>query len=155
MTTTVGCCLGPRLAWPSTNFEQIEAVAENEGCLADLWEASPVRLDSDGPKTSEIIDILFPGNPLVCCGWNRHRFGTRPRAQWYKLHDLQFIVPNPMKTRCGLTQQGRFSEHSLSNTGPRRFLIIEFDFSAKHSAEEAHLIASLERQRCDLRENVL
>ncbi len=40
---------------------------------------------------------------------------------------MQFIVPSPMMARTGLTQEGHESEHSLENTGPRRFLIIEQD----------------------------
>lgn len=150
--TTIIDSSAPRLTWPRTNFEQIEAVAQTEGCLADLWEGSPVRLDSNAPNTDEIIDILFPGNPLLCCGWTRHRFGTRHRAHWYNLHKLQFIVPNPMKARRGLTQQGQFSDHALDNTGPRRFLIIEFDFDARRSTEEARLVATLQRQGCDVRD---
>ena len=50
--------------WLAQNFELIEAVAHTGNGLVDLWEASPVRLDSDEPKTDQIIDLLFPGNPL-------------------------------------------------------------------------------------------
>ena len=96
MNSTAARCSLTRLGWPSANFEEIEAVADSEHSLADLWEASPIRLDSNRPRTNEIVDILFPGNPFLCCGWNRHRFDTRPRNRWYKLNDFQFIVPNPM-----------------------------------------------------------
>ena len=51
MNTTTAHRAGPGLDWPSTNFEQIEAIAESAGCLADLWEVSPVRLDSNAPKS--------------------------------------------------------------------------------------------------------
>jgi hypothetical protein len=117
-------------AWLDPNFELIEAVAHTGNGVADLWDASPVRLDSNEPKTEEIIDSLFPRNPLLCCAWTRNRFDTRPRNRWYKLHDLQFIVPNPMAALRGLTRNGKISAHALSNTGPRRFLIVEFDFDA-------------------------
>ena len=82
--------------WLGPDFDLIESVTHMGNGLVDLWEASPVRLDSNEPKTDYIIDILFPGNPLLCCGWTRHYFDTRARAQWYKLHDLQFVVPNPI-----------------------------------------------------------
>jgi hypothetical protein len=62
------------------SFELIETVAKAGNGLADLWEASPIRLHSKEPKTDEIIDILFPGNPFFCCGWSRHRFDTRSRT---------------------------------------------------------------------------
>jgi hypothetical protein len=127
-------------SWVGPNFDLIKAVAFTGNGLPDLWEASPVRLDSNEPNADEIVDLLFPGNPLLCCGWTRHRFDTRPRPQWYKLQHLQFIVPSPMTARQGLTREGKLSAHASSNTGPRRFLIVEFDFDASNSAEQAHLL---------------
>jgi hypothetical protein len=138
--------------WLDRNFELIEAVAHTGNGLVDLWDASPVRLDSNEPKTAEIIDSLFPGNPLLCCGWTRHRFETRARTCWYKLHDLQFIVPNPMTAPRGLTQGRKLSAHALSNTGVRRFLIVEFDFDPSNSAEEARLLATLKTDGRDVRD---
>jgi len=85
-----------REKWLGRDFELIDAVAHTGNGVVDLWEASPVRLGSNEANTGEVIDLLFPGNPLLCCGWTRHRFDTRPRTQWYKLRDLQFIVPSPM-----------------------------------------------------------
>jgi hypothetical protein len=138
--------------WPDPDFELIEAVARRGNGLVDLWEASPVRVDSNQPKTEEIIDSLFPGNPLLCCGWTRHQFDTRRRSRWYKLHDLQFIVPNPMTATVGLTKSRKQSGHALSNTGPRRFLIVEFDFESNNSPEEARLLATLETEGRDVRD---
>jgi hypothetical protein len=139
-------------AWLDPNFELIEAVAHTGNGVADLWDASPVRLDSNEPKTEEIIDSLFPRNPLLCCAWTRDRFGTRPRNRWYKLHDLQFIVPNPMAALRGLTRNRKISAHALSNTGPRRFLIVEFDFDATNSTEEAQLLGRLAIEGRDVRD---
>jgi hypothetical protein len=102
-----------------------------------------MRLDSNAPRTDEIIDILFPGNPLLCCRWSRYQFDTRPRNRWYKLDDLEFIVPNPMTANVGLTKTRKLSAHALSNTGRRRFLIVEFDFDVSNSAGEARLLGSL------------
>ena len=137
--------------WPR-NFELIEAVAHTGNDLVDLWEASPVRLDSNEAKADQIIDPLFPGSPLLCCGWTRHRFDTRPRTHWYKLQDLQFIVPSPMAARQGVTREGKLSAHALSNIGPRRFLVVEFDFDAGNSAAEAHLLERLAGEGRDVRD---
>ena len=54
---------------------------------------------------------------------------------------LQLIVPSPMTSRTGLTKDGRESKHTLSNTGPRRFLICEFDTGTtdQHAALLIHL----------------
>ena len=148
------------IAFPSTpcaqrlgpNFELVEGVAHAGSGLVDLWEASPIRLDSNQANTDEIIDILFPGNPLLCCGWTRHHFDTRARTRWYKLHALQFIVPNPMTAPRGNTKKRRLSAHALSNTGVRRFLIVEFDFDASSSPEEARLLRRLATEGRDVRD---
>jgi hypothetical protein len=138
--------------WLVARFDLIEAVAHAGKGLVDLWEASPLRLDSNKPNTDEIVELLFPGNPLLCCGWTRHRFDTRARNYWYKLQDLQFIVPSPMMARQGLTRQGKLSAHALNNTGPRRFLIVEFDFDARNSAEEGSLFERLPAEGRDVKD---
>jgi hypothetical protein len=141
-----------REKWLGRDFELVDAVAHTGNGLVDLWEESPVRLDSNQPKTDQIIDVLFPGNPLLCCGWTRHHLDTRARRNWYKLHDLQFIVPNPMRARRGLTQERKSSAHALSNTGARRFLIVEFDFDSSSSTEEARLLGRLATEGRDVRD---
>ena len=52
--------------WPKLNAEQREAVITSGVGLVDLWEISPVRFDDNERHTEEIIDTLFPGNPLLC-----------------------------------------------------------------------------------------
>ena len=138
--------------WLSRDFELIGAVADTGSSLVDLWEASPVRLNSNEPNTDKVIDLLFPGNPWLCCGWTRHRFDTRTRMHWYRLQDLQFIVPSPMIARRGLTREGKLSAHALSNTGSRRFLIVEFDFDASNSDEETRLLERLSTEGRDVRD---
>jgi hypothetical protein len=86
------------------------------------------RIEDNEPHSEAIIGSLFPGNPLLCCGQSQREFSTRPREDWRgKLAGLQFIVPSPMSAIVGQTKDGRESEHSLANTGPRRFLVVEFD----------------------------
>jgi hypothetical protein len=144
--------LAPHPEWPSLNFEQIESISRSGEGLIDLWENSPVLLETNKPHTSEVIDTLYSPDTLLCCGWSRHRFDTRRRDAWYKLHDLQFIVPNPMTAKCGVTRAGKISTRSLSNTGSRRFLVVEFDFDAGRSTEEAGLLALLETEGRDGRD---
>ena len=45
-----------------------------------------------------------------------------------------------MTSRTGRTQDGKESEHSLENTGPRRFLVIEQD--AGTVDEQAAILAA-------------
>jgi hypothetical protein len=114
--------------WPSLNQEQREAVIASGFGLVDLWELSNPRIDDGEAHTEWIIDRLFPGNPLLCCGKSNSDFDTKPREDWRgELSTLQFIVPSPMSAIIGRTKDGRESKHTLSNTGPRRLLVIEFD----------------------------
>ena len=116
--------------WPVPNVEQIEAVVRNGVHLVDLWERSPVRLD-ERSTAEELIDQLFPGNPLLCCGWTNKQFGTGTREEWRgQLNALQFIVPNPMIAEQGRRKSdGTLSPRTLENTGPRQYLVIECDFN--------------------------
>jgi hypothetical protein len=112
---------------PLDAAKRTEIVADGVG-LSDLWELSPEpRVDSE-PHTEEIVDALFPGDPLLCCGKSNRVFATRRRSEWRgRLWGLQFIVPSPMSAVSGKTKDGRDSQHTLSNTGPRRFLVVEQD----------------------------
>jgi hypothetical protein len=117
-----------RRAWPSVNQEQRAAIIRDGGGLVDLWEVSPVRFEDNTAHTEALIDALFLGNPLLCCGENNSEFNTCSREEWRgKLTALQLIVPNPMTARTGRTQEGKQSAHALENTGARRFLVIEQD----------------------------
>ena len=97
--------------------------------LVDLWEMSPVRFEDNDSHTEAIVDMLFPGNPLLCCGKSKSEFATRPRedvagrAGGNAAH--RALADDGSRT--GRTQDGKESEHTLENTGPRRFLVIEQD----------------------------
>jgi hypothetical protein len=119
----------PHHPWPALNREQREAVIqETQFELVDLWEMSPIKFRDNKGRAEEIIDGLFPGNPLLCCGKTQAEFDTKPRSKWRgELASMQFIVPNPMIKWVGQTQEGKESAHSLEATGPRRFLVVEQD----------------------------
>jgi hypothetical protein len=117
-----------RPPWPRVNEERREAILSEGYGLVDLWEESTIRFEDNEPHTEEIIDLLFPGNPLLCTGKVIDRSPTRLREKWRgELAGRQFIVPSPMSAKAGLTQEGKVSQRSLSNTGPRRFLVVELD----------------------------
>ena len=69
------------LAWPKVNAEQREAVIASGAGLVDLWEISPVRFENNESHTEEIIDAIFPGDPLLCVGRSSYDFDTRSRQE--------------------------------------------------------------------------
>ena len=132
----------PKSKWPKVNEEQRAAILRDNGGLADLWAASNPRYEDAEQHTEEIIDRLFPSDALLCCGKSSSIFDTKPREAWRgELSALALIVPSPMSAITGLTKDGRESKHTLNNTGPRRFLICEFDSGAAddHAAILIHL----------------
>jgi hypothetical protein len=129
-------------AWPKVNAEQREAVIASGFGLVDLWEISPVRFEDKESHTEQIIDVLFPGDPLLCVGRSNSEFTTQSREEWRgQLAALQLIVPSPMTARIGHTQDGKESAHALETTGPRRCLVIEQDAGSidEQSAVLLHL----------------
>jgi len=128
--------------WPVVNQELRNAIIAKRHGLAELWDLSKPRIDDNAVRTEEIIDRIFPDNPLLCCGESSYQFDTKPREAWRsRLSTLSFIVPSPMSSVTGLTKDGRTSKHTLDNTGPRRFLICEFDSGTtdEHAALLLHL----------------
>jgi hypothetical protein len=128
--------------WPQRNNEQIEAIVGGGVNLDALKQMSPVKWADSKPHTEEVIDVLFPGNPWLCVGWSQSSFNTRSRLVWRGLLPMcQFIVPSPMSNRVGITQRGEPSEHTLDNTGPRHFLVVECDEGTfdQHAAVLVHL----------------
>lgn len=114
--------------WPSVDTDRRAAVISNGGGLADLWETSPFPLTDNRVRAEEFIDALFPSEALLCCGKSNRDFATKPRDEWRdSLSTLQLIVPSPMTEVWGKTKKGKRSQHTLANTGPRRFLVIEQD----------------------------
>ncbi len=123
----------PRPVWPEPNLDLIEQITmerirQNPSVLNDLR-----RLSQENPDqpTSDIIQKLFPLNSLISAGIDTSSTTTfefsRVRE---RLHRFQFVVPSPMSAKIGLTQEGKESGRCLSNTGPRRFLVTEFDFKS-------------------------
>jgi hypothetical protein len=121
----------PRSLWPVIDYTTVhKIVVDCPVRLKDLRSMSPMDLSGEDSKTEEIMDILFPGNPLLCCGREVNAFWTRPREFWRgRESTFQFIVPNPMTKERGMKSDGKESERCLDNTGPRSYLPIEFDIS--------------------------
>jgi hypothetical protein len=136
--------------WPDTDFVAIDKIVRTGFRLVDLSEASPVRFDDNQSHAEQIIDVLFPNNPvagidpLLCVGWGQANFKTKRREQWRGcLARLEFIVPNPMLSVWGRTGDGKLSQHSLEATGRRVYQVVEFDFDSEHPTVAGWLGARL------------
>lgn len=132
---------------PKPNQEQREAVlAEMKGYgLEKFCESSP-DLCGGKPMTNELLVKLFPSDCLLCAGMALNWATTKPLAEWLAedMSAYQFIVPSPMKALTGLNKVGKVSPRCNDNTGPRRFLDVEFDNGT--TDEQAAIIGWLARQ---------
>jgi hypothetical protein len=119
-------CSSPR--WSPANPVAIAEIAKNGLTLRGLVARSPKPIQVGQSRSEEIIDGLFPGDPWLCVGRSDRIFRTQKREFWRgRLHDRSLIVPSPMLSQLGKTKRGKLSFHSEANTGPRRFLVVEFD----------------------------
>jgi hypothetical protein len=122
---------GPRAFWPAVDYTTVhKTVIDCPLRLKDLRSISPMDLSTEGPRTEEILNLLFPGNPLLCVGRSVNACWTKPREFWRgREFNFQFIVPNPMAKETGVKTDGKESQRCLDNTGPRAFVVIEFDIT--------------------------
>jgi hypothetical protein len=122
---------------PKIDYGLVDAIVRAGPGLYDLWEQSPVRFDDDCSHTEGIIDVIFPDNPWLCIGIGKRDFWTGRREAFRgQLAQAEFIVAQPMFAQSGVTVEGRLSQHSLSNTGPRQHYVVEFDFREKDKANQ-------------------
>ena len=91
--------------------------------LVDMSDVNPKDIDQRA-----LLECLFSDpHGLVCIGAAFNRFTTAPLAEHENLSHGQFIVPCYMTARQGTTTEGKPSCRALSNTGERRFIVLDFD----------------------------
>lgn len=97
--------------------------------LSELVEASPSKIVGSALDAEWFIDQLFPGNPLLCVGRSKSIFWTKPHESFRGgLAQNALIVPSPMSKLSGARKKdGKPSAHTEDNTGPRHYLVTEFD----------------------------
>jgi hypothetical protein len=114
--------------WPPANPEKRASLIKPGFDLGALWENSPWRHPKPRAYTRFFLENLFPCNPLVCMGADAVHFDTLLLSEWRNPEGLQFVVPSPMSARRGQRRDGTGEgAHTLSNTGPRRYIVVDFD----------------------------
>jgi hypothetical protein len=117
----------PRFDQNSREIRIRESFMDGLACLGGLWDRSPTR---PGKQTADDwIDVLFPGAEWLCLALDHPGTArSRKREAWlFCSSDHSLIVPSPMTGPGGNGLDGRRAHRCLDNTGPRRWLVIEFD----------------------------
>lgn len=113
--------------FPDCDMDSVRALVKNGLSLDDLKKRSPVP----DPKQNEVLASLFKPKELLCVGrmvYTPEIYSLPENTAQWSFSGAQFIVPSPMSATRGLTKDGKLSVRSESNTGPRRWLVIECDF---------------------------
>lgn len=117
-------------SWPEVDKNEIEAVAEkNPHSLQELRKESPYPESELGKISSWwLLQLLFPKGSLVCLGESVESYSTKKLEEFFCSNEnLPFIVPRTMSEEFGVSLDGEISNRCNNNTGPERFVVIEFD----------------------------
>jgi hypothetical protein len=133
------------------DWDAVAAIAKSGRSVADLIAASPVPV---ALSAEEVITQLWYGDPLLCIAKSHPADAvTRRRSEWLaapgSIAQNGLIVPSPMSARTGQRQDGRSAHRSLDNTGPRWFLVVEFDFKAETRGTATPAAAILKRMAAE------
>jgi hypothetical protein len=119
--------------WPEPDLGLIEELTllrawDVPGALATLESRSPDTLKRR--TAGEIVSKLFEPDSYIATGFLPSCTAVSKLSNIREnLHKMAFLVPNPMRDKYGLTQEGRESGRCLNNVLHRRFVVVEFDFS--------------------------
>lgn len=128
--------------WPEINQALRDSVTSVPFTLRQLADASPIPIEAEVRDSSWYVRQLYEDDDLLCIGTDPKKCFTTPCFNARLLLDgKSMIVPSPMSESYGLTKCGKHSMRCLSNSGPRRYLVTEFDNGTQD--EQAALIRHL------------
>ena len=116
--------------WPSTNVDlRSKIITETAITVDKLKAASPLTTGQPSQDTKFYIKRLMPGNPLLCIGSAPDKCDTTTWKDWQRfiINQNSLIVPSPMSATYGVNKKSKRSFRCLDNTGPRCYVITEFD----------------------------
>jgi hypothetical protein len=124
------------------NCARAEVIAKHPHAKIELAYNSPVLVTDNNPDATWFVQKLYHPDDLLCIGNSVKDTRATPLSIIVR-HKLEIclMVPSPMSSRTGHTQNGKVSERCLDNTGPRRYLVTEFDTGT--SDEQAGVIYHL------------
>lgn len=138
--------------WPAVDtVARASRIAETDrdavGNAAELWAMSHSLCLKE--TADDWLMRLFPDAQWLCLAVDHPATARSRRAErwlWGPADGCGLIVPSPMTGPSGKGQDGRVSHRCLDNTGPRRWLVIEFDSGTidEQAALHWHLDAAAE-----------
>ncbi len=117
----------------------------NPSLIQKVIESAPFKYLGDFTRKGDPINHnlspavwlrkIYKKDELLCLAESIYTPETYTLSEWIdfqasgriSLRDYQYIVPNPMVFRYGITTEGKESPRTKTNTGRRTFQIIEID----------------------------
>ena len=94
-------------------------------------------------KTEDLLRLLYPKDSLLCLGSKFNMFRTKPIEEFIQELRLggnfPYLVPNPMKSLHGRTQEGKSSCRCRENAGHWNYQVVEFDDEPSHDNQAKFL----------------
>lgn len=119
-------------------LRKLKMADKGECPLAALKRLSPSLI----PPQRQLLEQLFPNDPLICMGRSLAAAITAPLSK-HNLDGKQFIVPNPMTAKTGLTKHKDIRQRSRDNTGEQIYVVVEADFPILSKEDQIHFGATL------------
>ena len=115
------------MSWEKPDLDLVRQLHTNSTLRTS--ESLTARFGRSTESPHEILRALFDSNDLVCFGKTQYHVATGKLEDHLRegTNGKPFIVPSPMSAWEGTTREGKISQRSLNNTGPRKHLVIEFD----------------------------
>jgi hypothetical protein len=133
-----------RTPWPKGDRKLIETIVhENSYSLAELNKSSPYPSEKlEKIPSGALLQLLFERESLICMGQTKYNPSIRTVKEFCSSNEIgEYIVPRTMLGECNLNDQGEVSARCNNNTGPERYVVIEFDHSS--SSEQLSIIKHL------------
>jgi hypothetical protein len=126
------------------SVETIERIvaerSKGPSMLEELRERSPFSVPDD---TEWTVRRLFEPDSLLCVAGQPQNAFTAPLSNLEAFQDYELIVPSPMSASYAIDHQGRRHLRCNANTGPRRYLVTDFDIKPLSRHGKATIYAEL------------
>ena len=123
----------PRVKKSRVNFKALDEVAFGAYGALDALLVQAAKLPI--PPLEKMIDQMYPRNPLLCRAAGSETLAKTARRETIRgvEGEFEWLVPSPMSKVVGTTMDGENDEspRCRDNAGPRRYIVIEFDFTKK------------------------
>ena len=120
-----------RPPWPVANREAMASIHEKYDGI-EVGDLEAHKFSVKNPRSlsgRDILSELFRPGEFVCLGSEAWSFNTWLRDEALRrVAGCCYVVPNPFRSRDGLTKSGKPTRKSDSQVLGRRFVIVEFDF---------------------------